>query len=145
MNLLNLKSVIFFGVVTLSCTNALGSEGDVDYRHSAMKAIGGHMQAIAKIVRREVSHSEHLVLHANAMADMASITPDLFPEGSHGSETLPAIWEQPEDFAERLDAFRSAAETFKQAAASGNSASIGSAIRGLGQSCKGCHDNYREE
>ncbi|MBE14578.1 MAG: hypothetical protein CL744_13535, partial [Chloroflexi bacterium] len=24
-------------------------------------------------------------------------------------------------------------------------ASIGSAIGGLGQACKGCHDNYREE
>ena len=145
MNLLNLKSAIFFGVVTLSCTSALGSKGDVDYRHYAMEAVGAHMQAIRKIVRREVTHSEHLILHANAMADLASMTPDLFPEGSEGRETLPSVWEQPEDFSKRLDAFRSAAETFKEAAVSGDSSLIRTAIRALGQSCKGCHDHYREE
>ena len=145
MNLLNSKSATLLGLVMLACTNALGSESDVDYRHYAMEAIGGHMQAIVKILRQEVPHSGHLFLHANAIADMASIAPDLFPEGSHGREASSAIWEQPEDFSERLDAFHSAAEAFKEAAASGDPVLIGDAISGLGQSCKSCHDNYREE
>ena len=145
MNLLKSKGVALLGLATLASTGALGSEGDVDYRHYSMEAIGGHMQAIVKILRQEVPHSEHLSLHANAIADMARIAPDLFPEGSQGREALPAIWEQPEDFAERLDDFHSAAEAFKKAAASGDPAMIGSAIGGLGQSCKDCHDSYREE
>ena len=145
MNLLKSKGVALLGLVALASTGALGSEGDVDYRHYSMEAIGGHMQAIVKILRQEVPHNEHLSLHANAIADMARIAPDLFPKGSQGREALPAIWEQPEDFAEHLDAFHSAAEAFKKAAASGDAATIGSAIGGLGQSCKGCHDSYREE
>ena len=145
MNLLNSKGVSLLALITLASTGASGSEGDVDYRHYAMEAVGAHMQAIVKILRQEVPHSEHLSLHANAIADMARIAPDLFPEGSQGREALPAIWEQPKDFAERLDEFHSAAEAFKNAAASGDPAMIGSAIGALGQSCKDCHDSYREE
>ena len=132
MNLLNSKGVSLLALITLASTGASGSEGDVDYRHYAMEAVG-------------VPHSEHLSLHANAIADMARIAPVLFPEGSQGREALPAIWEQPKDFAERLDEFHSAAEAFKNAAASGDPAMIGSAIGALGQSCKDCHDSYREE
>jgi len=139
------KGATLLGLAILTCTSALGSEADVDYRRYSMEAIGGHMQAIVKILRQEVPHSGHLSIHANAIADMARVAPDLFPEGSQGREALPAIWEQPEDFAKRLDAFHSAAEAFKDAAESGDPESIGSAIGGLGQACKGCHDNYREE
>ncbi|MFP6796806.1 MAG: cytochrome c [Pseudomonadales bacterium] len=145
MSRLSSDGKMLLGLAILTCTSALGSEGDVDYRHHSMEAIGGHMQAIVKILRQEVPHSGHLSLHANAIADMARVAPDLFPEGSEGGEALPVIWEQPEDFAKRLDTFHSAAETFKDAAESGDPASIGDAIGGLGQACKGCHDNYREE
>ena len=141
----NSKGATLLALITLTCTSVLGSEGDVDYRHYSMEAIGGHMQAIVKILRQEVPHTGHLSMHANAIADMARIAPDLFPVGSQGREALPAIWEQPDDFAKRLDAYHTAAEVFKEAAESGDPASIGTAIGGLGQSCKGCHDSYREE
>lgn len=124
---------------------ATADEGAVDYRQHTLQAMGGHLQAAVDILRQKVPHGEHMVTHANAIADLAEIAPTLFPEGSQGGDALPAIWEQPEDFAERVNALREAAATFKAAAASGDSGAIGEAFQGLGQACKNCHDNYRAE
>ena len=121
------------------------SEGEVDYRQQTMKAVGGHMRAIVAIVRGEVPHMDHLATHANAMADIAEIAPALFPESSKGGDALDAIWEDGEDFASKLDAFKEATSAFKNAAASGDRGQVMGAFRGLGQACKGCHDDYRAE
>ena len=122
---------------------ATASEGQVDYREHVMEAVGGHMQSMADILQQKVPHTAHLALHANAMADLAGITGALFPEGSEGGDALPAIWTSPEDFAKRVTAFEEAAAGMKAAVASGEE--IGPAMQALGQSCKGCHDDYREE
>ena len=121
------------------------SEGQVDYRQHVMAAVGGHMQAIADIVRGKVDHASHLATHANALADLAEITPTLFPAGSEGGDTLPAVWENASDFQAKLDAFKEATSTLKEAAGSGEQAQVGLVLRNVGQTCKGCHDDYRAE
>lgn len=129
----------------LVATAVHATEGEVEYRQHTMAAVGGHMQAIADILRGKVAHVGHLPTHANAMADLAAIAPTLFPPGSDGGDALPAVWEDAADFKAKLDAFKAAADGFKAAAASGDMAATGAALRDLGQSCKGCHDSYRAE
>jgi cytochrome c556 len=126
-------------------TTAVADEGAIDYRQHTMQAVGGHMQAAVDILRQKVAHSDHMIIHASALADLAKIAGSLFPEGSEGGDALPAIWEETEDFAQHLGAFREAADGFKAAAASADAAAIGEAFQGLGQSCKSCHDDYRAE
>ena len=129
-------------VAALPCA---ASQGDKDYRHHTMEAIGGHMQALMDILRGKVDHSEHLSVHAAALASLAEITPTLFPPGSGGDDTeaLPAIWDNPDDFAERLDLFRKAGAGLRAAAETGGD--VMAATRQVGQACKGCHDNYRKK
>ncbi|MDE0659007.1 MAG: cytochrome c [Gammaproteobacteria bacterium] len=138
-----------FATVALStCLVALAvsaSEGEVNYRQHTMSAIGGHMRAVVDIVRGDVPHMDHLATHASAMADLAEIAPTLFPESSKGGDALDAIWEDGEDFASKLNAFKEATAAFKTAAASGDRGEIMGAFRGVGQACKGCHDDYRAE
>ena len=124
---------------------SVASEGHMDYRHHTMEAIGGHMQALADILRGKVDHVDHLPVHAAALASLAEITPTLFPPGSGGGDThaLPAIWENPEDFAERLDAFKQAGAGLRAAAETGGD--VRAATQKLGQACKGCHDSYRKK
>ena len=131
--------------VCLVAIAASASEGEVDYREHTMEAIGGHMRAIVDIVRGDVPHASHLSAHANAMADLAEIAPTLFPESSKGGDALDAIWENADDFKTKLDAFREATKAFKTAVESGESGKIGARFQGVGQACKGCHDNYRAE
>lgn len=132
-------------VLALAAVGVAASEGEVDYRQHVMAAVGGHMQSIADIVRGKVAHSGHLATHANALADLADIAPTLFPAGSEGGDTLPAVWEDPEDFQAKLAAFKEAAGTLRTAAGSGDPGQIGMALQGVGQACKGCHDSYRAE
>jgi len=122
---------------------AVGSEGDAEYRHHVMEAVGGHMQSMADILQQKVPHMAHLSLHSNALADLAGIAHMLFPEGSEGGDALPAIWTDKEDFTTRLTAFEEAANGMKAAVASGEG--VGPAMQSLGKACKGCHDSYRKE
>ncbi len=121
------------------------SEGEVNYRQHTMKAVGGHMGAIVDIVRGDVPHMDHLATHAKAMADLAEIAPTLFPENSKGGDALDAFWENAEDFKSKLEAFREAAAAFNDAAETGDRGEIMPAFLGVGQACKGCHDDYRAE
>ena len=138
----------FATVALATCLVAVAvsaSEGEVNYRQHAMSAIGGHMRAIVDIVRGDVPHMDHLTTHAGAMANLAEITPALFPESSKGGDALDAIWEEAEDFKSKLSAFREATAAFKAAAETGARGEIMAAFRGVGQACKGCHDDYRAE
>lgn len=119
------------------------ASGAAEYREHVMAAIGGHMQSTVDILRRKVPHQDHLRLHTDALADMAGIADTLFPQGSEGGEALPAIWESPDDFAARLDDFEAAAVNLKAAVDEGGN--IGAAVQELGQACKSCHDDFRDE
>ena len=137
-------ALIFVGalVAALPCA---ASQGDIDYRQHTMSAVGGHMQALGDILRGKVPHEAHLSVHAAALESLAKITPTLFPPGSGdgATEALPAIWEDPEDFAEQLEAFKAAAAGLRAAVDTGGD--VMTATRQLGQSCRGCHDSYREK
>ena len=120
------------------------AEGDAEYRHEVMEAKGYTMSAIAMILKQEVVRPDDLAPLAAALDELANTAEGLFPEGSEGGEALPVIWENPEDFAEKLAQFKEATKAFRAATASGNMSEIGPATRTLGASCKSCHDDYRE-
>lgn len=122
---------------------AAAAEGAAEYREHVMESIGGHMQAAADILRQKVPHQDHLRLHVNALADMAGIAHTLFPEGSEGGDALPAIWSNADDFASRLADFEAAAGDLKVAVSNGSD--VGATFQKLGQACKSCHDNYRDD
>jgi cytochrome c556 len=126
----------------LSLTGAAAaSDGAVDYRQHVMAAVGGHMQATADILRQKVPHQDHVQLHAESLAGLAAIADTLFPVGSEGGDTLPAIWQRPDDFARRMNDFREATTEFAAAVNAGDR--VGPTFQKVGQACKGCHDNFR--
>ena len=98
-----MRSLIWAGMFVLALPAAvMAAEGDKEYREHTMEAIGGHMQATVNILKGEVSHTDHLPIHSRALAELSTMVPTLFPEGSgEGTDAKPAIWENPDDFAER--------------------------------------------
>jgi len=145
-----MKHTAIVGTVVLTlgafAASAHADEGAIEYRQAIFQAIGGHMTALVKIVRREVAHTDDMAVHANGIADLAPLTTHIFPEGSGEGQTdaLPAIWSNPDDFARRSDAFIEAAEGLR-VAASGPMGPFVSAFQTLGGSCSDCHDSYRAE
>ena len=118
-----------------------------DYRSAIMTALRGHIGAASMIARGLIDNDGQLVSHAQGLNNGAMELGKLFPEGSNvgESEALPAIWENPDDFAEAIANMQSATAAFVEAAESGDGEAIGAAFRNVGMGCRGCHDNFRQQ
>jgi cytochrome c556 len=142
-----MKSIAAVVLTMLVCPMVLADgEAEFKYRQGVMRTVGGHMSSLSAILRGQV-HADNLGFHAKGMADLAKIVPNVFPEGSGvaKSEALPEIWENPDDFKAAIDKFVEAANGMSAAGNDGDKVAIGPAMNALGQACKGCHDNFREE
>jgi cytochrome c556 len=143
-----MRAEVWLGLMLTGCLLPGGVQADehaAEYREEVMEAVGGHMQAIVKIAKGEVAYNDHLGVLASNMAGLATIAQDIFPEGSAGGDALDEIWEEPEAFAERLQAFQDAASEFNVVVASGDMSGFGEALQALGQACKSCHDKFKED
>jgi len=142
-----MKRITLLALLIFSSQAAFSdAKTEIKYRQSVMGVVGGHMQAMGTILKGQV-HMDDLEFHAKGMANVSSIVPKTFPEGSGKGKTeaLPEIWEDKAEFKAAMDKFVAAAEGMASASGSGDMAVIGPAIKALGGSCKGCHDNFKEE
>lgn len=116
-----------------------------DYREAVMTSLKGHILAASMHVRGLVDDNGFLGKHAAGLANGAQEIEHVFPEGSAvgDSEALPAIWENPEDFAAAIDEAEKATAEFATAVEGGDKATIATAFREVGSACKGCHDRFR--
>lgn len=138
-------------LVSLSLCGPAGAESSakdiIKYRHGVMEAMAGHIGAYSLIAFGKVDYQDHLQSHANALADAGTQLKVMFPEGSGEGDTeaLAAIWEEPEKFSAAVAEAEEASAALRDATASGDRKAIMAAFKALGQSCKGCHESYREE
>ena len=133
--------------VSLVATAQEDPEDQIKYRQNTMKATGGHVGAIALILRERVDYPDHLALHARSLSAVAETFPDVFPEGSDMGDTraLPAIWENPDDFEATIQQAQDAIAAFTAAVEANDKEAIGPAFEEVGDRCKACHDDYRKE
>lgn len=141
-------------ITAAACPGALAQDAGtpedlVEYRQAVMSSLGGHAGALARILKGQVD-VDHVRRHAEAIAATAPVLDDIWwPNSTYedhdDTDALPAIWEQPDDFQSRIDRFQAAADDFVEAAGTGERDAILEGFRALGDSCSGCHDNYRYE
>jgi cytochrome c556 len=124
--------------------------GAISYRHTQMKLAGGHMKSIKLVVKGHESGTDEVLAHATALEAIASGMGNHWPEGSGhetGIEDMEAkaeIWTDAEGFAAAIAKFHEATTALKTAAEAGDMAAVGDALGGVGASCGGCHENYRD-
>ena len=118
-------------------------------RHENYEKIGDAMKAISRELKGDTPDLTQVRSGAAAIAQLAPQVPSWFPAGTGPdvgkTEARAEIWQKPEDFAAKAQAFREAAAAFDTAARGSDLAAIRSAHADLGKSCKGCHDLYREK
>lgn len=132
------------------CVTALADplpEDAKDYRIAVMTAMRGHIGAISMNVRGLVEDHGFLAKHAEALANTAAELAHVFPPGSNvgDSEALPAIWDDPEEFAKAVARVAQATAAFSEAASAGDADAIDAAFRDVGAACRGCHDRFRKD
>lgn len=123
----------------------------------AVKARQGQMQiqshaigVVAGMARGNTEYdAEMATLAAQDLRATTMLAVDLlWPEGTstediEGTRALPAIWSDRAGFDEAWDRF-DAAVTELEGAAGGGLEALQAAVGPLGQSCGGCHDDYRQ-
>lgn len=124
-------------------------ENVIKYRQAVMKAIGGHMGAIAGVVKGEVSYVDNVAMHAEGMNALSKAITDVFPKGTdNGSlktRALPKIWEDWSGFEKAAQALDTASAKLVEVAAAGDRQQIAAAFGEVGKACGGCHKPYRAE
>ncbi len=126
---------------------AAEAEDLIKYRQAVMKSVGGHMGAAAQIVRGKVPYAADLVHHAESIKKSLEDVPKLFPPDSDFGETsaLPAVWSKADGFRQKADEAKVAADEFLEASKGGDQAVTGAKFKGLVDTCKACHKDFREE
>jgi cytochrome c556 len=129
-------------------------ENIVKYRKAFMDANGAHITMIAAVVKGEVSFTDEVAAHAQALAEQGKLMTAnlklLFPEGTGkgaGVDTaaLPVIWEKWSEFEEHANTLAKQSATLAEVAANGDMAAIGQQLGALGKACGGCHEVFREK
>lgn len=125
---------------------ALAGEKDVlKYREHNMEIIGSHMNSIVAIIKEQVTHRDHLTIHANGLAAAARMSGAAFKEKTSGGDTTAkdTIWSDSAKFDEAMQMMLTSTAALEKAASSGDMPSIQAAVGDVGKSCKNCHDSFR--
>lgn len=122
------------------------AEPHIQYRQAVMSGIGANMGAIASILKNRLSMPGHVAIHATMIADSARLIAPAFEkkvvEGP--TDAKAAIWEDWKDFQEDIAKMEEAARNLAKAASGQDPAAVGPAVKALGKSCGGCHEEFRK-
>ena len=118
-------------------------------RHEGMEEIGDAMKLVSRELKGDSPDLAKVREGAGEIARLAPQASGWFPPGTGPdvgkTEAKAEIWQKPEDFAAKNNAFQQAAQRFNAAAQGQDLVAIRAAHGELGKSCKACHDPYREE
>jgi cytochrome c556 len=113
-----------------------------------MSTIGSSFGGFVSVYLGKVQPADvetHLVANTQALAQAAQLIGDLVPAGSEGGDALPAIWKDMEGFQKYAKEAADATAALALAAETNDRGAMGKAFKSVGNSCKGCHDNYRAD
>ena len=121
------------------------AEQAIKYRQNVMSALGGLTGAAVGQLRDGITYGPSLGAVAAGMQALSKDIPALFPKGSDFGETKAKaeIWSDSAGFADKASQASDAIDGFAEAVKSGDKAMIMQAFKSVGDSCKGCHEDYR--
>ena len=123
-------------------------EDAVKYRQSALSIMATHFSRIGAVVKGDKPYDKASVEQDAAIVEMMAKLPwSAFPAGSDtaNSKARPEIWKEHDKFVGGSDKLQGDAAKLSAAAKSGDLAAIKTAFGTAGQTCKSCHDSFRNK
>jgi cytochrome c556 len=123
-------------------------EDAVKYRQSVLTVMGTHMGRVGAVVKGDKPYDKAAVEADVAVIEIMSKLPwTAFPAGSDiaSSKAKPEIWKEQDKFKAAAEKLQGEVGKLSTAAKSGDLNAIKAAFGGVGQSCKACHDSYRNK
>tara|TARA_B100000686_G_scaffold354029_1_gene462242 strand:+ start:1189 stop:1659 length:471 start_codon:yes stop_codon:yes gene_type:complete len=140
--------ILFFVTLFSSLKTSYANEPEkiISYRKVLMKVTASHISAIASISRSDISYTSHVSTHANAIAEIARIMPDTFPEGTFIGKTRAkeAIWSDWEKFLQMASDLEQAARELAEKSNSSLKVDLSAGLSAIGATCSNCHKLYRK-
>ena len=121
-------------------------EDAIKYRQSVFTVLGNSFGKIGAVVKGEAPYNKDDVSKNVAIVAMMSTLPwQAFGAGTEGGKAQPAIWSDSAKFKAASEKMQLAVVDLNKAAQSGDLESIKKAFGATGQTCKGCHDDFRKK
>jgi cytochrome c556 len=122
------------------------SEGIIKYRKNVMKSSGGHMGAIADILKNDLPLQAHILDHARSIQQNSKMTLAMFPKGTGlgNTKAKSAIWGNWSKFESAVQDFERESVKLAKVAESGDIEALAKQVRATGKTCGGCHRNFRK-
>jgi len=115
-------------------------------RHETMEALGDAILPLNQMTQEEIPVDDAVfVASARSLADAAANMLDGFDNSTPvaDSRAKPEIWDNWDDFVAKAEALQTAATALAAAADSGGFAAGRELVRGVRDTCGGCHRPYR--
>ncbi len=124
-------------------------EDAVKYRKSAFTLMGAHFGRLAGMAQGKIPFDAKLAAeNADVLATVVKLPYSTFGEETAtvaNSEAKPDIWKETPAFKAAAEKMQGEVLKLQAAAKTGDLAQLKVAVGGVGQSCKACHDKFREK
>ena len=122
------------------------TEKAVEYRESVFTVMANHFGRIGAVVKGEAPYNKDEVAKNAAIVAMMSTLPwQAFGPGTEGGKAKPEVWSDNAKFKAASEKMQLAVADLNKAAQSGDLESIKKAFGAAGQTCKGCHDDFKKK
>ena len=122
-------------------------EPAIKYRQNVMDAMAGLTGASVGQIRDGLGFGPDLLAMAKGLQAVTRDVAVLFPPGTDFGETeaKPEVWSKPDEFKAASDKLSEAVDAYVAAVEQGERAGIAKAFKGVGDACKGCHEDFRKK
>jgi cytochrome c556 len=143
--------ILFVGLLAalpmaVSAVSFAKPEQAIKYRQSNFSVMATHFSDIGAMVKGEKPFdAKAAALNADVVATLSALPWAGFGPGTEGGKAKPAIWKEMDKVQAGAADLQKAAANLKTAAASGNLDNIKKAFGATAQTCKACHDSYKDK
>jgi len=121
-------------------------EQAIKYRQSSFTVMATHFTEINLMVKGEKPFDAKVAAaHADVVATMSALPWHGFGPGTEGGKAKPVIWKEMDKVKAGAADLQKATAGLKAAADSGNLENLKKAFGATAQTCKACHDSYKDK
>lgn len=143
---LGLAATVMASIPLTASAQFAKKEDAIKYRQSAFALMGNHMARIGAVAKGEVPfNAAEVQKSAQLIATLSELPWAAFGPGTEGGKANPAIWKEGDKVKAGADKLMKATADLNAAAKSGNLEQIKKAFGATGQTCKACHDSYKDK
>ena len=147
---LTIAALLFAGGASATGGGSMMKDEDkIEYRHAVYEVIGANFKPMGAMAEGKIDYDpEIFARNAQRIAFLSDMVLEGFRGGPHKGETesLDAIWENWDDYRQGVEKFQQQSKELASAAQQGTAwPQLKKQFIRVADTCKSCHDDYREE